>query len=734
MCVYCKRRGANLGCWKQQCRRSYHLSCAIDKECVYEFVEPFKSYCHAHNATNTLNTSATHEETEKCGICLDEMGKHSIVNSLQLICCRDSGWFHKVCLKKSALAFGSDFDCPSCGNTEEFRLNMLMNGIHIPKSNLLPHYDSQEIDEEDVIQAVPKAKRRRIHKNWILVETFSSKKEAEAFIQVQGRWSYYYSNDSSAGLRINYRCNAMKFRGRQCDAGMYILCDSTNESVHLYRTELDHSHESTECKENAVSKIPSEVIAEIASLFEQNQKPKAILYNLVLKGHKPPPKSRLTTLLTKMRKEKFGFERLNYGSLYAWLNESNAVPEEENQPFVVNFDISIDELVEENSEFRFFVSSKRLLRSAITAEKIHTDATYKLIWQGFPVLLVGMTDSGRKFHPFGVSVSTIERAADFEFIFRTVENAVCDILNSKMKPRVLICDAAFAIHNGFENVFGNDLPIIMCWAHVRRNVAKNLPKYIRDKKKQNEFLADLDKLQLARSTEDFEKASKLFIEKWRKVSSELVEYFSQEWLQQHRNWYEGYMELTPSTNNALESFNRVIKDEQTLRERFDLSRFRTTLYNMVKQWSIEYDEGLNIVDLSGSPLIELCQWTSGYQFARSNKKVVSEKRQNIIIYTSHENEESEEIAVDNEWKSFKHYRSSLEVIHTTFTYPVTADNWRNGKCDCGVFFKEFMCPHVIGIALRLKCAMAPPEAKTIPIGQKRKRGRPAKAKSALNRQ
>jgi hypothetical protein len=39
-----------------------------------------------------------------------------------------------------------------------------------------------------------------------------------------------------------------------------------------------------------------------------------------------------------------------------------------------------------------------------------------------------------------------------------------------------------------------------------------------------------------------------------------------------------------------------------------------------------------------------------------------------------------------------------------------------------------MCKHVIGLAIRLKYVVPPLEAKNIPLGQKRKRGRPSKAK------
>lgn len=124
-----------MGCWKQQCRRSYHLPCAISHECVYEFYDPYKSYCHVHYDANTLNSTSTHNETDKCGICQEEMQKYSAVNSLTVICCDDKQWYHKVCFKKAAFSFGSDFDCPSCGNKEEFQVNMQLNGIYIPTAD-----------------------------------------------------------------------------------------------------------------------------------------------------------------------------------------------------------------------------------------------------------------------------------------------------------------------------------------------------------------------------------------------------------------------------------------------------------------------------------------------------------------------------------------------------------------------------------------------------------------------
>lgn len=242
-------------------------------------------------------------------------------------------------------------------------------------------------------------------------------------------------------------------------------------------------------------------------------------------------------------------------------------------------------------------------------------------------------------------------------------------------------------------------------------------------------------MQLARNENIFNVASKLFVKKWEKVSKDLVKYFESEWLIQHRNWFEGYRQKTPSTNNALESKNKGVKDEYTFRERLDLGQFRTVLYAMVEQWSVEYSSGINIMNF-GAPDIELEQWTDGYNFAKSSSKISTKRNDHQIIYSI----QCESSAIDDSmntatWKNFKEYsEKAFGFVHATFDYPITKDNWKFADCDCKNGFKLFVCEHMIGIALRLKVAEAPAAAKTLPIGQKRKRGRPAKSKSALQYQ
>ena len=57
--------------------------------------------------------------------------------------------------------------------------------------------------------------------------------------------------------------------------------------------------------------------------------------------------------------------------------------------------------------------------------------------------------------------------------------------------------------------------------------------------------------------------------------------------------------------------------------------------------------------------------------------------------------------------------------------------WKYGSCNCPAFMKNYLCKHLIGIAIRGNYCKAPKAIKDVFVGQKKKRGRPAKARKAL---
>lgn len=151
----------------------------------------------------------------------------------------------------------------------------------------------------------------------------------------------------------------------------------------------------------------------------------------------------------------------------------------------------------ENQWFRFFISTPRLLKMSAKAETLHADGTYKLIIQGYPVIIVGSSDMARKFHMIGMAVCMSETADDYEFIFNAVIHGVSRITGEEIRPKRLVTDAAHAIQNGFNRAFaGEDCQIIMCWFHVMFNI-KN--RRLQNEQDREVILNDIRKLQLSYS-------------------------------------------------------------------------------------------------------------------------------------------------------------------------------------------------------------------------------------------
>ena len=82
---------------------------------------------------------------------------------------------------------------------------------------------------------------------------------------------------------------------------------------------------------------------------------------------------------------------------------------------------------------------------------------------------------------------------------------------------------------------------------------------------------------------------------------------------------------------------------------------------------------------------------------------------------------------NGKWSSFeifKRYNYGVWII--------TVDHGsKEASCTCPQFLKKSQCKHSLGMLIRLKPREAPEAARSLPLGQKRKRGRPAKAKRAL---
>lgn len=101
------------------------------------------------------------------------------------------------------------------------------------------------------------------------------------------------------------------------------------------------------------------------------------------------------------------------------------------------------------------VSSLALMAAPSHIWKLQVDATYKLLWLGFPVLIIGISDEDRKFHPIGLELTRDEKAEDFEFVFKSLVVGLERCGLQQLQHVDLLADAADAITKGFSNAFSN---------------------------------------------------------------------------------------------------------------------------------------------------------------------------------------------------------------------------------------------------------------------------------------
>ena len=58
---------------------------------------------------------------------------------------------------------------------------------------------------------------------------------------------------------------------------------------------------------------------------------------------------------------------------------------------------------------------------------MNSDATFKMTYLGYPLLLTGTTDMRKAFHPYGLSICLNEKAEDYGFTFEAIQKAVNDL-------------------------------------------------------------------------------------------------------------------------------------------------------------------------------------------------------------------------------------------------------------------------------------------------------------------
>lgn len=194
---------------------------------------------------------------------------------------------------------------------------------------------------------------------------------------------------------------------------------------------------------------------------------------------------------------------INLGDMVEWLEKYREFPSDVNCAFVIGSETSS---FDEELGFRFAFLTPLLLELLMNCRTICIDATYKLNWLGFPLMVIGTVDRAKKFHPLVYACCSHKKTRDYEFIFKCVKEAIKTHFGEEYEPEILIADAADSIRNAFYASFINALLDIICYAHVIRNCMK---RPFTSKANKRLILDDIRQMQLAPNTLTFKMMSKL---------------------------------------------------------------------------------------------------------------------------------------------------------------------------------------------------------------------------------
>ncbi|MGH7974183.1 MAG: hypothetical protein ACREBR_01560, partial [bacterium] len=255
---------------------------------------------------------------------------------------------------------------------------------------------------------------------------------------------------------------------------------------------------------------------------------------------------------------------------------------------------------EDADPFILCLSSKAWVRQLIKAVQavaavdgavfmLHMDGSFNLNLMGYPVIVVGVSDSSRNFHPLGLAIVSQTTSAIFTEVLTKFGDFVAQ-LHSEVpwfnKVTHFMMDADVAEYNAVQAKFPSAV-VLMCYFHVMYDVnkrCKGLPGHCT-----LQIMKGLLFLYASISEEEYVHRSRRILAEWRLVAElyAFAQYFEQQWManQKFNKWqiyhtHCGYAK----TNNPVELFNRKIK-VMTQRLVLKLPKLIETLLGFVTEQS-----------------------------------------------------------------------------------------------------------------------------------------------------
>lgn len=271
-----------------------------------------------------------------------------------------------------------------------------------------PKEATTEIVEIDKLNALKinvatESKQKRKH-NWTQTE-WESLEEVEEFLESEG-FVLFDEKNLKIGQKFYFRCNEIpkdRKRDQWCAPQYIIFLPSDSKKIILQFNGCEHNHNAL-LSTYKLRPISNNMKVFITDLFESGITKTNVILKTLSKARntqqlfvdEPDPTPRqLSYLLSKYRQQD-AQPVVKMGDLSKWCEERMTFPSNPDDAFVIGYDCST---TENSQSFRFCMSTPHLLNILSSASVISIDATCKLNWMEYPLIILGMVDNMKRFHP-----------------------------------------------------------------------------------------------------------------------------------------------------------------------------------------------------------------------------------------------------------------------------------------------------------------------------------------------
>lgn len=536
--------------------------------------------------------------------------------------------------------------------------------------------------------------------NWVLLSKYDTLELALDYIRKEDTWDEDHTYDW-ADDKMYFKCTQ-----GNCPCKRYVLVEYETTLVSMYRTETQHDHKNRRGSKD----FDKRVLKEIKKCLKMDMLEPSVIVSALseVENIVTPSEDEVVDYISYINKKKIKRQCFNPEDLRMFLIRYSRIPDDIHEPFVIDYELNPLGLP---LFFRMVLSTKYLLNFAASANIIHASAHYRLTWQGFPVVVVGTSDRDKQFHPICLFVTSneYETKEDYKLIFGCLRQKIPYYFGKRFNPKFLVNDASDSIQRAFQETFTSG-KIRICWGFARK-VIKSHAKLVVDKQTQKEMFADLEMLHTITRKGAFNAGMYFFMKKYQEYT-DFIDYLNEEWILKNRNWYLGAVPGTPPTNSTFNQYIRELRAKKVINDDQNLVNFLLTSSKLVNEWSTRYSRDKNF-EFVTETTIDLALWANSFCWSRHPKELVMVRQNERYLYyqvpVGDRNSCKRFTYPPTNLKEFKNqYMSNWHVV-----MPVIKSHWQYGKCNCPKFFKNYMCPHVVGMALRLKLATVPAKAKAL---------------------